>query len=175
MGEFPSRENQFKRGSPGGPGRPRMKSILDVARERLAEVKGDDRSLAETIFDDWLAMIAEGGPNGLAALKELLNRMHGKNPLKIEGELEVTATHHDDDLPDILAALGYEQRIERGAEAVGGPMEPGRIGGGREPGQVADGAAPQIAERQADPIRTGHPRPEEPAVSHLHAAAARQE
>jgi hypothetical protein len=152
MGEFPSKENQFQKGNPGGPGRPRLKTILDVARERISEVGSDDRSLAETIFDEWLAMIAEGGNTGLAALKELLNRLHGKNPVKIEADVEVTATHRDGDLPEILAALGYERR---GAEAGGGAVEPGGPGCGGIEGPLEAGPPPEAPERPADRIREG--------------------
>lgn len=168
MGEFPSREHQFKPGNPGGPGRPRVKTILEVMRDRLEQDTGlgDGRTWAEEVTDQWLEMIADGDTG---ALKELLNRMYGKSPLKIEAE--VTTTHIDGDLPAILAAFGY---VAARPEAGPGEIQSGRPGGSCLEGEVDPGAAPGGPGREAEGVRAADPGGAESPAHDLDASQARQ-
>jgi hypothetical protein len=167
---FPNPDTQFKRGGPGGPGRPRTKTILEAVRERLAESPGDERTLAQAVADKWLEMIDEGGQTGVAALKFLVEMMHGKAPLKIEADIK--ATHHSGDLPGILEAFGYVplgSGSGRG-EASPGSLQSGGPGDGALPGQVEAAQAPPVAGLEVEG-RGGGPVPE---ALDLDAAAARQ-
>jgi len=141
---FPNADTQFQPGNPGGPGRPRLKTILDFARDRV-EAPGDDgRCIGDEIVDHWVGMIRERGSSGAAALRELLARLYGRTAVKVEAEVSIE--HHDSDLPAILAALGYERRA---AEAAAGPVESGRTGGGGLAGEVDAGPPPRAVEPEA--------------------------
>ena len=73
---FPNPDTQFKPGSSGNPkGRPRRRAITDLLLERL------DEATAGGIVDSWLASIKAGD---VAALRELLNRIEGKVPDRLQ-------------------------------------------------------------------------------------------
>lgn len=100
MGEFPSKKHQFKKGNPGGPGRPKGDlSIVAALRRTLdqerPELKG--KKIADAIAERLVRMALEGD---FKAIKELIDRFDG--PIKQEiaaaiTRVEVEYVNKDDD------------------------------------------------------------------------------
>jgi hypothetical protein len=112
----PSPRTRWQPGQSGNPkGRPRTKPLTDRLREAIEAVDDEGRSVADRIVEKWIER-ASGGD--VMALKEMLNRLEGKAPLRVEATLE----HDSDfDLPAILEALGLvpDPRRFPGVNSIG--------------------------------------------------------
>lgn len=86
----------FKKGDPGGPGRPKGHTLSDEIRKVLERKEPRSGKLYKILFAEALVKLAVGGDSRAAAL--VLERSDGKVPLAIEGgELPVLFTLATDD------------------------------------------------------------------------------
>jgi hypothetical protein len=94
---------QFRPGKSGNPsGRPKRQRLTDLLLDALDEVDEEGRSVASRIVAKWLDLILVDGD--VAALKELLVRVEGRAPIKVE--LPLDNHHADERLRRVMEALG---------------------------------------------------------------------
>jgi hypothetical protein len=132
MGQFPSKEHQFKKGNPGGPGRPRKHPVRPPRPrgrprnepgpwdllERL-DLEAIEPGLVDALLHRWLARVLAGDHRALVIL---LDTAYGKDwggGVDLDEDADVpapgdtAAAPGDDDpaeLEAILAALGYRRQ-----------------------------------------------------------------
>jgi Family of unknown function (DUF5681) len=99
---------RFQPGQSGNPrGRPKSRRLSDMLVDALEEDGPDGRSNAQAVVDRWLDLVLHGEPSAaIAALRELLTRLEGRAPLKVNVEADVYHHEHDDgDMYAIFNAL----------------------------------------------------------------------
>lgn len=95
---IPGKSTRWKPGQSGNPsGRPKLKLLTDAIRDALQTEGPGGKLWVDIVVEKWLQMIFDGD---VAALRELLNRLEGRSPLKID----LDANIHDDG-SDMLAIL----------------------------------------------------------------------
>ena len=134
---------------PSRASQPSSRSVTPAARagrgpDRLQTDCGEALESAEgkqTVADLVVqALLRKAQRGNLAAIKEVIVRMEGREPVKIEAE--VSATHYEADIPEILASLGYSGP---GITAETGTGQPGGTGSGCIAGEIDQSAAFEIA------------------------------
>ena len=133
----------FKKGNPGGPGRP-PKVRDDIITKKALELllkphpthKGKTR--LEVLAEKWI----ERGETG-EGFSEILDRVDGKLPEKTEATVNVTSDPTDDPELDGWA----EQRVRaKQAKEADSPAQPGGLRSPDEQGEMAVDEAPGSAE-----------------------------
>src|SRR5579859_3297836 len=108
---FPNKSTQFQPGNPGGPGRPRKRPITERLIEQLAATKYDGwilepgETVADLVAQQWIRLVIT--EQDVTALRELLARLEGRVPLKIQAD---AGEEDDSDFEAILASLGYAKQ-----------------------------------------------------------------
>jgi Family of unknown function (DUF5681) len=103
------KDTRFRPGQSGNPGgRPKSRRLSDMLVDALEEDGPDGRSNAQAVVDRWLDLVLHGEPSAaIAALRELLTRIEGRAPLKVNVAADVY--HHeasdDGDMFAIFEAL----------------------------------------------------------------------
>lgn len=161
---------QFKPGQSGNPGgKPKTKPLTDRMRDLLeTQIGTGDKVLADVIVLQWARMIRKLDSS---ALKELLNRIEGSVPTKIDADI---TTHKEDPEFDVFTAAlrGYDQRRTAGHD---GPLQPSGVGSGIVEGQVDQCPASSVSEREVPPLREGHRENGISTNGHHDATEAREE
>lgn len=83
MGEFPSKEHQFKPGWKGGPGRPKGSGITDALR-RLMEQANEDGKTGAEVMADVAERAAKTGD--FRFWNAIVERLEGKVPDEIQAD-----------------------------------------------------------------------------------------
>jgi hypothetical protein len=173
---FPNKSTQFRPGNPGGPGRPRKRPITERLIEQLAATRYEGwefapgETVADLVAQRWIHLIID--EQDVTALRELLARLEGRIPLKIQAD--AGSEDDDHDFEEILASLGLEWSKQGRDQAAAGAVKPGRVGGGRKQGKVEASASPKITRRKAGRRREENRTTGKPAPSSRPAAKTRQ-
>jgi hypothetical protein len=140
---------RFKPGQSGNPsGRPKTKPITDRMRAFIETEEGSEL-VADAIVKEWRLMIKAGDSS---ALRELLRRLEGEVPQKIEAE--INDQREDPEFDELIAA--YRGHVPGRETGHNGAIEPSGPGGGGQQGQMGDGASPEVAESEVHGFYEGH-------------------
>lgn len=152
----PPKEHQFKPGAEwkgNRLGRPKKRPITDLLEQQIEKAAPNGEKVAVLVAKAWLKAVLKGDT---AALKEMLNRLEGKQALVVTADIttHVGPDADEAELDSLLDAIGYT----RTAGAIEAPADPGHAGGNgnvHEPGPLENGAAPGAVERPSNGHRNG--------------------
>jgi hypothetical protein len=78
---MPREDGQFKDGNPGGPGRPKGRSLRAILRRRLREPD----AVGDTKGDQWIGQLMEWVEAGQVPMLDVLKWLEGASPPQKQG------------------------------------------------------------------------------------------